>query len=176
MLPDKLNRYRNNIPQNRNDKEFLNLMKDWINNGISHEEINNTSFLTQEESMKALDNMGVDKNSSFYEYYTDGFDIPQNYHGDELLGLQEIVDRYNDPSFWWDDVDEDIKEKYPDVKTRYIQFSNEEGGGSYFYDKKTDKVYDVTWGEEEAMITGKLKPMFDSFYDFLEWYYDEDNT
>jgi len=152
----------------------MKLVNEWIKAGIDKEEINSMLFLTKEETMKALDYMNIDKSSAFYEYYLDGFDIPINYHGDELLSLQQIIDRYNNPYFWWDDIDENIKEKFPDAYKRYIQFSSEEGSGSYFYDNKTDKVYDVHWGKEEAMITGKLKPMFNSFYDFLEWYYDEE--
>jgi hypothetical protein len=56
-----------------------------------------------------------------------------------------------------------------------LQISSIEGEGSYFYDKKTDAVYDVDWGDMDDFMAGRLKPIFTSFYDFLEWYYSCDN-
>ena len=94
----------------------------------------------------------------------------------ELLSLEQILENYNDPSFWWDDIDDDIKKQYPDAAKRYLPISTQEGEGGLYYDTKTDSVYDVDWGEEEDMISGKLKPMFNSFYDFLEWYYGDEDT
>jgi hypothetical protein len=56
----------------------------------------------------------------------------------------------------------------------YCLFSSILCSGSYFYDKKTDAVYDVDWGEMDDFMAGKLKPIFTSFYAFLEWYYSEE--
>jgi hypothetical protein len=56
-----------------------------------------------------------------------------------------------------------------------LQISSIEGEGSYFYDKKTDAVYDVDWGDMDDFMAGRLKPIFTSFYDFLEWYYSEED-
>jgi hypothetical protein len=160
MLPDKV-------------KRIFNKNKNLVYQEYIGE--NNTLLYPTEEDKKWMQkNLGIiNIDSAFVDYYSI-FALPPLGNGDELLSLQEIVDEYNEPYFWWDDIDEDIKQKFPDAPKRYIQFSSIEGGGSYFYDNKTDKVYNVNWGEEEAMITGKLKPMFNSFYDFLEWYYDED--
>jgi hypothetical protein len=44
-----------------------------------------------------------------------------------------------------------------------------------FYDKKIDAVYEVDWGEMDDFMAGRLKPIFSSFYDFLEWYYNEED-
>jgi len=95
--------------------------------------------------------------------------------GEELYTLDQILDSYNDPSFWWDEIEDHIKKQYPNASKRYLQFTSIEGGGSYFYDKETDNVYNVNWGEEESMVIGKLEPWFKSFYDFLEWYYSKED-
>jgi len=94
--------------------------------------------------------------------------------GEELFTLDEILENYQTQN-WLNLFPERIalKEKYPNVIERYLQITSIEGGGSYFYDKKTDYIYDISWGEEENMIIGKFKPWFTSFYDFLEWYYSE---
>ena len=117
---------------------------------------------------------GIVPKSSFIDFYS-VVAFPPIGKTNELLSLEQILEYYNDPSFWWDDIDDDIKKQYPDAPKRYLQISTQEGEGGLYYDTKTDAVYDVNWGEEEDMITGKLKPMFNSFYDFLEWYYSEDD-
>ena len=65
--------------------------------------------------------------------------------------------------------------KYPQIGKRYLQLSSIEGEYSYFYDKETDALYGVDWGEMDDFMAGKLKPLFTSFYDFLEWYYSEED-
>jgi len=54
------------------------------------------------------------------------------------------------------------------IEKRYLQLSSIEGEGSYFYDKETNALYDVDWQDMDDFITGKLKPLLTSFYDFLE--------
>ncbi len=114
-------------------------------------------------------------NSAFVEFYS--FAIGGcGYQGEELFTLEQILEHYKSQS-WLNLFPEDklLKQKYPFAGKRYIQISSIEGAGSYFYDKQTDCVYDVNWGDEEAMIIGELQPWFTSFYDFLEWYYSEDD-
>jgi len=108
------------------------------------------------------------RNSAFIYFYNI-VAFPPKGRGEELLTLDQIIKYYNEPYM----LDE-LKEKYHDASKRFIQFTSIEGGGSYFYDNQTEKVYDVTWGQEEDMINGILTPWFDNFYDFLEWYYSED--
>ena len=117
-------------------------------------------------SKKALKTIGLKKETTFYKYYHDFYDLPDsdNCPGEELYGLKEILEDYKDP-FWG--------EKYPGIEKKYLQFTSIEGEGSYFYDKQTDAVYDVDWNQMDDFMQGKLKPWFNSFYDFLEWYYSE---
>lgn len=170
MLPNNLQKYHHRIPKNRKSHDFQEQIKMWLEHNITINTINSMKFLTQEEKAKALYAMGID-NGTFYEYYINGYAIPAKLKGEELSTLDQIVNNYNKPYML-----EELKEKYPEAPKRFIQFSSIEGGGSYFYDNQTDVVYDVTWGQEENMINGVLKPWFNSFYDFLEWYYLEDDS
>ena len=136
--------------------------------------VKNEVVLTQESREWFKNNLGIKiLHSAFVDYFS--FAIGGNGKGEELYTLEQVLEGYKDPSFWWKEIEKDIKEKYPNASKRYLQFTSIEGGGSYFYDGETDYVYNVDWGEEEAMITGEKVPWFTSFYDFLEWYYSEES-
>jgi len=103
--------------------------------------------------------------SAFIDFYSVVGFVPLG-NGEELYTLDQIVE----------DAESGFhSDEYPEIGKRYLQISSIEGEGSYFYDKETDAVYDVHWGEEEDMISGRKEPWFHSFYDFLEWYYSDDN-
>ncbi len=102
--------------------------------------------------------------SAFVDFYS--FVIGPSGNGGQLFDLEQIVEDYQNP-FWI--------EQYPNLTERYLQISSIEGEGSYFYDKDTDAVYDVDWGEMDDFVAGNLEPKWKSFYDFLEWYYSEDD-
>ncbi|SSC08997.1 hypothetical protein [bacterium endosymbiont of Bathymodiolus sp. 5 South] len=128
----------------------------------------NKIVLTQESREWFRDNLGLKYlNSAFVDFYSfcSGGCGP-NDNADCLYGLEEICEDYKQ-SFHADD--------YPNITDRYLQISSIEGEGSYFYDKKTDAVYDVDWGDMDDFMAGRLKPIFTSFYDFLEWYYSEED-
>jgi hypothetical protein len=170
MLPNILEKYYNKIPKSRESYEFKELVKMWLEHNITIDAINAMRFLTQEEKIKALKLIGIG-NGTFFEYFISGYDIPSIKKGEELSTLNQIMEYYKEPYML-----EELKEKYPEASKRFIQFTSIEGGGSYFYDNQTDAVYDVTWGQEEDMINGVLDPWFTSFYDFLEWYYSEEEN
>jgi len=153
------------------EKQLINHKNFCFSEYVKSNRVKNPS----DEDMKWFkETFNIKPESSFVDFYS-AVAFPPIGKGNELLSLEQILEYYNDPSFWWDDVDEEIKEQYPNAPKRYIQISNQEGEGGLYYDIDKDTVYNVNWGEEEDMITGKLKPMFNSFYDFLEWYYgDED--
>jgi len=171
VLPENVQLRVNKIPIDDNDKNIIKIKEQLKKLGNKNKYINSL-FLSQEKTSKALEKIGISRNTSFCEFYLNGFDSPNILHGEELLSLEQIVKYYNEPYML-----EELKEKYPEASKRFIQFTSIEGGGSYFYDNQTDAVYDVTWGQEEDMINGILDPWFTSFYDFLEWYYsDEDEV
>ena len=122
-------------------------------------------IVTMNESIIVLNKMGINKTTAFYEFYSTFFSVDSSeQEADLMYDLNEIYENYKQP-FWAD--------KYPNIQERYLQISSIEGEGSYFYDKQTDYLYDVAWKDMDDFINGKLKPLFISFYDFLEWYYSE---
>jgi hypothetical protein len=120
-----------------------------------------SDFIVKDEDRKFFkEEMGVvNVDSAFVDYYTI-VAFPPAGNGDELLTLDDILT-----------VMEEGGE--PEIKgmDNFIRFSSIEGEASYFYNKVTDEVFDVAWGEEEAMVAGKLAAIHNSFSDFLNWYY-----
>ena len=125
----------------------------------------NEVVLTNDSRIWFGTNLGIQNiNSAFIDYYA--FAIG-GCEGEKscLFDLDAIFDAYENP-FWGD--------QYPGIEKKYLQLSSIEGEYSYFYDKETDAMYGVDWDEMDDLIAGKLKPLVTSFYDFLEWYYTED--
>ena len=109
------------------------------------------------------ENLGLKNiDSSFISFYA-VVAFPPLGRGEELYTIDSIFEE-NNP----DDKDENLP---GEIGERYLRFTSIEGEGSYYYDVETDAVYDVSWGEEEDMVSGDKAPWFTSFYDFLEWYY-----
>ncbi len=116
-------------------------------------------WFRNELGLKNIDSAFVD----FYSFCVGG--CGSRTDADCLYTLEEILEDYKNP-FW--------EEQYPNIQDRYLRISSIEGEGSYFYDKETDAVYDVDWNQMDDLVSGKLKPQWKSFYDFLEWYYGKD--
>lgn len=171
MMPENVKEYIIEFTENKKDDKVIEIINILKENGHKDNYINEL-LLSKECTKKILNQLNIQKKICFYIFYLNGFDLPNNTKGEELFGLQDIYDFYIN-EYWINRCE--LREKYPKASKQYLQFTSIEGGGSYFYDKETDYVYDVDWGQEEAMITGKLKPWFTSFYDFLEWYYSEED-
>lgn len=164
MLPSNIMNYRLKSIFNRNTNEFNLMHKELLEIGYSESSIKNM-VITVNDYEIALKKMNVSKNSAFYHYNICNFDEPLNLDNESLFSLDEIYENYKNP-FW--------ENEYPNITERYLQLSSIEGEYSYFYDKKTDALYGVDWAEMDDFIAGKLKPLFTTFYDFLEWYYEEE--
>ena len=170
MIPLKI--YKNIIryPENRATNEAKEIIEDLYNMGYSKDDINEMT-ISQEDAQEKLRRLNIKKNTVFYDFYMNGLNesnlsIPEE--ADELYGLDEIYESYKNSH--------PLYAQYPQIGKRYLQISSPEGEHSYFYDKETDAVYSVDWSQLEELNAGKLKPMFNSFYDFLEWYYGDEDT
>jgi hypothetical protein len=171
MLPNIFKDWISYRPKSREEKNIQEYFRQMQEQGISKNYLDR-QIITEDEALNALNYLKIDKDSIFYEFYKTFRST-----SDELYELNEILENYQSQNWITllpEKVKNEFKEKYPNAGERYLQITSIEGGGSYFYDKETDYVYNVDWGEEENMITGKLKPWFTSFYDFLEWYYSEE--
>jgi len=168
MLPKHIENWHPNTqrPTDRNRIDIKKYIAALVQQGMPKEALESL-IITKDEAKNVLDEMGVKKNTPFYEFYANfiSTDSSEKEYADPIFDLDEIYDNYKN-SFW--------AEEYPGITDRYLQLSSIEGEGSYFYDKKTDAVYDVDWSEMDDFMAGKLEPRWKSFYDFLEWYYGED--
>jgi len=166
MFPNNAAKYIKKMPNHDNEQEIVDIIEKFQK--LYGEKYVNSLILTQDKAKKVLDELNVNKvkNQIFYEFYLSRSSEPDNNYKDLLYGLSEIYENYKN-SFW--------KDQYPNLTDRYLQISSIEGEGSYFYDKETDAVYDVNWNEMNNFVEGNLKPMFSSFYDFLEWYYSDED-
>lgn len=90
--------------------------------------------------------------------------MPDVYRSNEIFGLSEIRDDFRSP-FWG--------EKYNKITDRFLLLSSVEGEYSYFYDKINDCIFGVDWKEMDDFINGKLSPLFNTSFDFLDWYFSE---
>ncbi len=161
MLPQKVRSLFEKFGERpKKPQEFDEARNLIIEQGLDIDFYNQQRFLTQSDVAKALEFLKVNKDSAFYDFFLRDFDSPKG-KGEELEAITAII-----TDDYWED-------EYPGISKRYLRISSIEGEGSYFYDKETDAVYDVNWGEEADMIRGKKEPWFDSFYDFLEWYYGD---
>lgn len=166
MLPNNINNWiiSNPRPVNRDGKSYVKILKKLFVD--CNEQSLKNYIITSNEAKKVLDELGIKKNTVFYEFYSTyiGTDSSKQEDADLMYDLDEIYEDYQAP-FWAD--------KYPGIQNRYLQFSSIEGEWSYFYNKEADAVYGVDWSEMDDLMAGKLKPKWKSFYDFLEWYYSE---
>ncbi len=118
---------------------------------------------TKEQAEQAINRIGMNLGSVFahlmieYRYFPKG-------KGDELHSLSQIIDE-KESQFH--------EEECPGIYDRFLQISSIEGEGSYFYEIASDIVYDTDWGEEASMMNGELDKRWNSYLDFINWYYSE---
>lgn len=164
MLPENIYKFRNKFPENRDSNEYKKLIDDYIEIGYDLNDIE-SFIVTRYDARNVMNGLGINQDSAFYEYYLDGYENPSSGEKVPLYGLQEILDEAKDP-YW---------KQYAQIGKRYLQLSSIEGEWSYFYDRDTDAVYGVDWGEMDDFAEEKLSPLFDSFNDFLVSYYSDNN-
>jgi len=163
MLPSNVQKKILYRPSSRKSIEGMERIKELKSIGYDDDYIKD-AIISNEDAHNILIKLGIKNNTSIYQYYLNWCDEPISFRSEDLYGLCEILEAHKN-QFW---------EEYPQIGKRYLQMSSIEGEWSYFYDKETDAMYGVGWNEMDDFVAGKLKPLFTSFYDFLEWYYSED--
>jgi hypothetical protein len=161
MLPKCLDKYSEARPKDSSDLKAIELIEKFRK--LYGDDYINSIIFTQEDAVKALNDLHIKENTTFFKYYLQTYDEPDIYHGDLIYGLSEVLENAKNP----------FHSKYPEIGKRYLQLSSIEGEYSYFYDKETDYLYGIDWSEmDDFFVKRKLKePLFKSFYDFLGWYY-----
>lgn len=147
-------------PQTKSDFEAeLEIAK---SKGYKLPEIDYSKVVTnQDQASSILGELGIEENSLFFQIYKQVRNFPLG-RGEELNTLDQIVNSSKN-SFWDDD--------FPGFSKKYLELSSIEGEGSYFYELSTGKVYDVDWGDIDDFVSGNIQAKWNTFSDFLEWYY-----
>jgi len=130
----------------------------------------NQSFKTlkskdfQDESKKKLDNLGIPKNSEFYEFYSRYFGRTLNHNSETGT---EMVDCISPPKLMERVIS--FAHEVWEVPANYILFTTGEGEGGYLYNILDNTVWDFDLGKRELLGTDKMHH-WNSFYEFLVWY------
>lgn len=124
------------------------------------------SEVAKEEASAALHDLGVRKNSEFYDFY-------MKYFGRALISKKSYLEMI-DPCPSNDmQLTTEMAHSVWNIPESYILFTTGEGEGGYLYNKDNETVWDFTLGEQEFLGTDKMRH-WNSFYEFLEWYLTPD--
>ncbi len=159
ILPPNSREFISQLPKKRSDPSIAKTIEKF--KGMYGDDYVNSIIWSQEEAKKVLNQLGIEPTSTFYNFYLHAFEDPEAYRSEDLYALSEIHEDFKAP-FW------------PELQSNsnhILRISSIEGEYSLFYDVKTDSVYGIDWGQKTDFIHGNISPKFNSFYDYLEWYY-----
>lgn len=110
----------------------------------------------QAEIRDCLDDLGIPAGSEVAYFYL-------NFDATAVSGWYPLyeVDQLQDAT--------DYAHSELEVPDDYIALTGIEGEGIVLYHRKTHAVYDVPFGQFEALVDGSLAPVASSFQDFLRW-------
>ncbi len=57
-----------------------------------------------------------------------------------------------------------------ELPRNFVCLTSAEGEGAYLYDVLTEAVWDLCLADRDSFVSGRARPTWDSFYDFLTWY------
>ena len=154
--------YIEKLPENRNDKSILANIKKF--GDMYGEKYVESIVWSQEDAKNILSRMGVKESELFFQFYLNSFELPKIDKPDDLYGLSEIYADFLN-SYW--------SNRYPGIEKKFLQLSSIEGEFSYFYNKETGEVFGVEFDQMDLLWSGELKPLFSSFYEFLDWYFSD---
>ncbi len=156
LLPDILKQYIKPLAADRSDPGIVKIIEKFTD--LYGEDYINSQILTQHDAKGALNKLGINEATSFYSFYLHSFEPPETYRSEDIFGLIEILGAKR----------EAFESELPN---NFLRISSIEGEFSLFYDINKDDVYGVDWSESKDFIEGRLTPKFNSFFEFLNWYY-----
>jgi hypothetical protein len=122
-----------------------------------------------EDYKEPLLNVGIKEGSDFCEFYLHAEDCPT------FLGRDKEIYQIG----WFllnsDDYIYSLERTYGALKMphEYIPLDNFEGEYGYFYNLNTEEVLCLGLGEDwHNFMNGALKPQWQSFNSFLEWFFE----
>lgn len=163
-IPENAINYLKPLPRNRADVELLGKIKKF--RSLYGDDYVESIVWTQEDARGILLKLGISEEKLFHIFYLNIIELPECYRSEDIYGLSEMFEDYRNP-FWGS--------KFKDIEEKYLQFSSIEGEYSYFYDKKNDSIYGIGWQDMEKFVNGKMRPLFNTFCEFLQWYYSNED-
>ena len=135
---------------------------------IVHKKLLNPVYKRQkkEKVKENFEKLGVNVSIIFEEFY----ETYQGPFGSTNTGY-ELVDLFDLESNILN-LTQICRKQYGFPK-RFLVLTDLLGGGVLVYDTEKDFVFDIDFeGTEQELILGKLNPVWSSFYDFLNYYFE----
>ncbi|MET1080329.1 MAG: SMI1/KNR4 family protein [Pseudomonas sp.] len=120
-----------------------------------------------QSALKALHNLGVAPSTEFGEFYLEyqgGFISPRP--------VAELLDIEGPAIPAVPDQTDYARDRYQ-LPEKFLPITSDESEGMYLYNKEDKAVYDFDLSEYKAFMDGKIPARWESFNEFLVWYFDE---
>ena len=117
--------------------------------------------------LKEVEVLGIDQNSDFFRFYeqNEGVFSSEN-TGYRLLDITTGPESIATQSKL-------VHEEFG-IPSRYLVISDYLGNGVLMYDKESSAVFNLDFeGGDKELISGRLVPDYDSFNEFIHWYFGE---
>ncbi len=113
-------------------------------------------WLSDDAIRRELGNLGVDPSSELGYFYL-------NFHPGTASGWYELHDA--------DVIGEWTAFAHTElgVPEEFLALTSTEGDGIVLYSRNTGQVFDVQYGQFEALAAGTLQPVAESFSGYLRW-------
>ena len=117
------------------------------------------------QAFQALMQMEIDKESEFGEFYT-------RYRGGFISSepRPELLDIAGPAIPAIPDQTAYVLDRY-ELPEEFVALTSDESEGMYLYNKNNKSVYDFSVGQSQDLINGKIQPRWNSFNEFLEWFF-----
>lgn len=119
------------------------------------------------EAKLLLQQLGIAETSAFAQFFL-------AYEGGFALGsgMKEMLDIAGPAHPSIPDATDFVCQAYGVPRT-FLCLTSPEGEGFVLYEKKTERVYDTGLDELAALLSGDLRPRWQTFFDYLRDYFNE---
>ena len=117
-------------------------------------------------AFEALRQLEIDRKTELGEFYTKykgGFISPEP--------RPELLDIAGPAIPAVPDQTEYVLDRY-ELPVEFVALTSDESEGMYLYNKNNQSVYDFNVGQTQELVNGEIQPRWNSFYEFLSWFFD----
>jgi hypothetical protein len=142
------------------------MLRKKIKNHLSEEDEEKNSLKVKREILAILKAEGIDENSSFAEFMST---YEGEFYGEEGVMINVGIDLIDKEQ----SLTRHLQNTY-NIPTNYLPLFNLEVDDFLFYNKLNDSVTLVEAGNLEPFLNGKIAPQWNSFEEFLLYFFDID--